>query len=194
MKKSAFVIASLLATGVMAAEPNYNFVQGSLLKAEEITLLPGVDVNLEGYAFDFSHELTDQVFGFASYSMLDDKVLGVKVDVSQLQAGLGFRMPLAQNTDVFTSAALVRESYDMSGYGEQEDDSENGYALALGIRSLVADSIELSASYTHQDMDGSDNFITVSGQYFLNKNFSLGLSHVDNDDMDVNSVFVRYNF
>jgi hypothetical protein len=183
------VFALFLAVPAMAESPSYNFIQVGY-QSVEIDLGGGFDVDGDGYGLGGSFEIGDHMFGFASYGKTD---FDFGVDLTQLQAGLGYRTGLSDNTDFFATAAYVDAEVSAPGFGSADD---NGYGVSIGIRSNVTDLVELFAEIAYVDLgDGADGTEFGGGIWFnLTDSFALGLSASTDDDVTSYGASARFYF
>jgi hypothetical protein len=73
---------------------------------------------------------------------------------------------------------------------------DDGLAVGGGIRSRVAESIELDASLKLVDFDesGSDTGYSFGGRYYFNDTMAVGASADFNDNADTLRVGFRWEF
>ena len=72
--------------------------------------------------------------------------------------------------------------------------SESGFSLAAGGRSFVTPELELRAFVRHVDISGSDTFVELGADYFLNNNVSVGFTLDVASDSDALTFGGRYYF
>lgn len=171
------VFALFLAVPAMAESPSYNFIQVGY-QSVEIDLGGGFDVDGDGYGLGGAFEIGDQMFGFASYGKTD---FDFDVDLTQVQAGLGYRTGVSDNTDFFATAAYIEAEVSAPGFGSADD---SGYGVGIGIRSNVTDL-----------GDGADGTAFGGGIWFnLADSFALGLGASTDDDVTSYGVSARFYF
>lgn len=114
------------------------------------------------------------------------------VDIDTLDLGLGFRHPIAADTDFVAGAGLIWADVDTPGNGGDDD---TGLSLLGGVRSLVGPQFELGgyASYAEVFGDG-DITLTGEGLLHLTPQWSLAGSLGFSDDFTILTVGARYNF
>ncbi|BCO17245.1 MULTISPECIES: outer membrane beta-barrel protein [unclassified Alteromonas] len=190
MKKLALAVAlSVASAGAFAAAPAWDFVQGSYV----ITDFDESDFSYEpdGFAFSGSKLVTDDVFVTAEYSMQEDDILGIDVDLDMLTIGLGYRYAWSEKTDLF--GIVSYEDVELSGSGQSAD--EDGFGLTAGVRSMVTDNIEVRGAVKYIDLDEDDDTsVLVGADYFLSPMFAVGLSYETSDDLSTFGINARYNF
>ncbi len=185
----AAVIALFLAFPAMAESPSFNFIEAGY-QFVDLDLGGGDDVDGDGFAVGGSFEIGDHMFGFVSYA---DTGFDFGVDLTQLQAGLGWRTGLTDNTDFFARAAYVDAEISASGF---ESLSESGYGIGIGVRSNVSDLIELYGEVAYVDLgSGADSTAIGGGIYFnLTDNFALGVGASVDDDVTSYGASARFYF
>ncbi len=191
MKKS--LVASMLVLSpftVMADEPSYNYVEGGYYQ------LDLDDAEFKGYQLRGSLAFSENLYGRLGYWAADDTFTvfntNIDVDLSELSAGLGFKTPVGANTTVHTYADLVQSRIDVEG----NDDSETDYRLGFGLRSNVAESVELFSDITWTDYDvDNETALQVGGVFHINNAFGITVSAGLNDENDKNyTVGARLSF
>ena len=185
----AVLLTVFLAAPAMADSPSYNFIQAGY-QSVEIDLGSGFDVDGDGYGLGGSFEIGDHMFGFASYGKMD---FDFDVELTQLQAGLGYRTGLSDNTDFFATASYIDAEIDVPGFGSADD---SGYGVGIGIRSNVTDLVELFAEIAYVDLgDGADGTEFGGGIWFnLTDSFALGLGASTDDDVTSYGASARFYF
>ncbi|BDX05850.1 outer membrane beta-barrel protein [Planctobacterium marinum] len=188
MKKSllGLSIALLFSGSAFAKSPDWNLVELSYVKAE----IDDTDFEPDGFALSGSALITENIFLLADYNALSEDVFGVDIDLDTISAGVGYRYGISATTDFF--ATLSYEYVDASALGESE--SDNGYGITVGARSMLTDAFELGGSIAYIDVEEDDTTFTIDGRYYFTDNFAAGLSYGVADDADFYSVSLRYAF
>ena len=154
MKKIiAIAVTSLFAITAMAEGPaktdtgiNYNNVEASYdsFKVNNYTW--------NGYGLGGNFLLNESIYATASYSQMSPETSGLK-NLKVSSAGIGYRLPIASSTDLFT---------DISYMSMVLDTTNTGYRLTAGAKSKLADAVELTGSYSYIDV-GSSTYNAFSG-------------------------------
>ena len=191
MKKVVLVSALLLSIGSIQAAESVRWDSASLS-------YQSVDIEgkLTGFGVSGTKLIGEDFFIAGSYSSVSDDAdfFGSKVelDFNTLSVGLGYRHAISNKTDLFGIVSYQDMESKFSWQGEQGEsfsESENGYGLEAGIRSLVTENIELSGSLTYVDIiDGSETGLNVSAMYHFTNQFSAGVGYGKSDDVDTLSL------
>ncbi|WP_297820828.1 porin family protein [uncultured Paraglaciecola sp.] len=185
MKKLVLASALLLSVGTIQAAESVRWDSASLS-------YQSVDLDgdkLTGFGVSGTKLVSDNVFIAGSYASVSDDidVFGSKVDVdfNTLSIGLGYRHAISTTTDFFGIVSYQDMEVEASFQGNSEDDSENGYGLQAGLRSLVTAQLELSGSLSYVDIaDESETGFNVSAMYHFTDQFSAGVGYGKSDDVD----------
>lgn len=186
MLRKAVIILLLWfpAAAFAEADMNYNFAQVSYA---------GTD-HANGFGLTGSLELTDMIFGSASFVNFKPDHNGSDIQAYHLGIGL--------HSNQFTDALdlLGEVSYERSetdGTGGSQD----GFGLLVGARGMVTPEFELNGGikYVYYDIANIWSF-SMGGLYHFTQNWSVGagygISHADNggDSVDNWNVLLRYSF
>ena len=159
MKKIiALAVASLLSITAMAEGPaktdtgiNYNNVELSYdsFKVNSYTW--------NGYGLGGNFLLNESIYATANYSQMSPETSGLNT-LKVSSAGIGYRLPIASSTDLFT---------DISYLSMILDTTNTGYRLTAGAKSKLADAVELTGSYSYLDV-GTSTYNAFNGMLKLN--------------------------
>jgi hypothetical protein len=195
MKKVVLASALLLSLGSAQAAESPRWDSASIS-------YQSVDVDgdkLTGFAVSGSKLLGEDFFIVGSYGNASDDIeiynSSVEVDFNTLSVGLGYRHSISNSTDVFGVVSYEDMEVETSYQGNSESESENGYGLTIGVRSMLSEKIELSGSLKYVDIaDETETAFGVSALYNFTEQFSAGVGYSKADDVDTLSVSAVYFF
>ena len=112
------------------------------------------------------------------------------VDTTLLEIGGGYVWHYTDQFDLVSTLRLVRSEVDIPG--SNTDDS--GFALSAGARGLLAPQFEIRAFVNHINLDNSDTYLELAGDYYLTEQFSAGISLEFAGDNDAFTIGARWYF
>jgi hypothetical protein len=213
--KKLYFLASLLSVflpnALYADSPSWTFVEASYIAAEVDALEDaadeiGADISEpEGFEIAGSLAVADFVYLDFLYSDLsnDDDVtffdgkVNVDLDVERIGAGIGFSWAVADSTDLYVHLGYEEWTIELeastSGYGETEEVDDNGATAAVGIRTIVAEGLELHGEIGYSDIFEEATFLT--GIYYtFADHFTIGGGYEKIDDFESLRATFRYQF
>jgi hypothetical protein len=130
-----------------------------------------------------SYSLNETFFAQGSLNVYVDNERGYKL-------GLGARHPLSNEYVVDAYALAGLASWDL----ENQNARENGLALEIGFRAMVAESVEIQTYLSLVDI--FDQVSTLGGdiRFHATESFSLGLSVASSDNDDSMGLGIRFGF
>ncbi|MBT3045915.1 MAG: hypothetical protein AB2722_11680 [Candidatus Thiodiazotropha sp.] len=164
---------------------DYSFVEGRFLLDAEFD---DVDDDGDGFRFAGSFQVTNEIFAFAKYD--DVEIDDSDVDFSLLRIGAGYIHPLDASWDANVSLAYADAEAD--GPGGEED--ESGFELSGGVRGMVKPQIEVRASLNYLDIEDSDTYFTLGGDYYIMPNISAGIELDMGGDYETVSIGAKFYF
>lgn len=173
MFKKLFATAMLSACAftTLAAAPSFNYIQGGY-----VTDLNSED-DFDGWEIKGSFELNNDFYVTGNYQNLGADIFSNNVDADLFSAGIGYKMMLSSNTAFFTELEYLHAKIDVQGYSS---DSENGYQIGAGVRSMLTNALEVKAAAYYQDISDSDQYIKLGAAYQLNNSLSV-YADIDTD-------------
>jgi hypothetical protein len=85
----------------------------------------------------------------------------------------------------------LKTSYRSNSYNE----SESGYGLEIGVRSMISEKFELRGSLQYVDIvDEAETAFGISALYNFTEHFSAGVGYSKSDDFDTLSASAVYFF
>lgn len=190
---SAAVFAALFAgVGTAAADdssggPSYNYAELGYLNLD----IDGGG-SIDGFRIGGSFAVNPQFHILADYLQVADDFQ--KVDGTTLAAG--FNMPLAGATDFVARIGWVRADadFDLGPPLGTLSDSDDGWMIQGGLRSMLTPQFELNAFITHTDVAGSDTAFSVGAVYGFTRAFGVFGNAEFADGDTLASVGVRFSF
>lgn len=179
---------SLSSSFTFSQEFNYTFIELGYGQGDI------EDLDGDGYQVGGSVAISNNFHLIANHTNqeLDD----FDVDATAQRLGVGFNTPLADSLDLVLGVSWVNSEIDAGVLGSSDDD---GYGLSAGVRTWVADSLELNAGLDYIDLggeDGDDVAVRAGLMYNLTSNVAIGLNGAWTDDPDsaIYALGVRFYF
>ncbi len=146
-----------------------------------------IDNGGDGFELGGSYQFNTNWFGVASLSSFD---LGSSVDATTFEIGGGYIFPFHQDWDIQVNARLIRTEVD--AFGGSVDDT--GIGALAGLRGLIAPQFEVRGNVNYVNVDESDVFLDIAGDFYFTPQFAAGLSVEFGGDVDVWTLGARYYF
>jgi len=188
MKKTLLIIAALIMHSAAAAQtsqqPNLQALSYSYAE------LRFVDVDTsggDGFQLGGSIQLDGPWILLGSITALD---FNNNVDSTFLELGGGYVWNYTNELDLIGTLTLVRS--DVDTFGGDFDDT--GIAFSAGARGLLTPQIELRGSVNHINLDNSDTYLEIAGDYYFTRQISAGISLEFAGDVDVLTIGARWFF
>lgn len=191
---SAFLIVAAGLPGIALAvdELNYSYVEAGYLIGEVES--SGQDVDFTRLGGTASYELTENfaLFGTGFTGEVETTDIGAPrdIDTRNLSAGLIAHFPLSKKMDLIVPMAIA---YARARAGSNIQ-SDTGYSIAIGVRALVTEYIELAGALQHVDIDDEEQSVTGSVRFHVNDIISVSLSGTAGEDADSLGVGARFSF
>ncbi|MDH3747645.1 MAG: porin family protein [Gammaproteobacteria bacterium] len=185
--KTLILVVGLLAHGAALAQSgnapraNMNYNYGELRYVD--TDVSGGD----GFRLNGSWELNGDWILVGGITALD---FNNNVDSTTLEFGGGYVWNYTDNFDLVTTLRVVRIDVD-STFGGGDD---TGLAVAAGARGYLAPQFELRGSINYVNLDDSDTYLEIAGDYHFNRQFSAGISLEFAGDLDLFTLGARWFF
>jgi len=139
-----------------------------------------------GYQTNGSFLFTDNIYAVGSYASLTHSG-STSIESSNL--GLGYRLGIAANTDAITSVSYSSMT---------QSSTKTGYQVTLGVRSKIADPVDVIGAYTYSSLGSSYfNSLNVGVNYKFTDMFyatagytsSSGTASIDRYNLGVGFKF-----
>jgi len=188
MNKTLLVIAVLLLHGTAAAQSSQRPTTADLSYTYAELRFVDVDANGgDGLKLGGSLDLNGPWILVGSITDLD---FNNNADASILEVGGGYVWQYNPHFDLIATLQLVRTDVDTLG-GSADD---TGLALSAGTRGWLAPKFEIRASVNHVNLDNSDTFLEIAGDYHFTDQVAAGLSVEFAGDTDIFTVGARWFF
>ncbi len=185
--KMLFLLAGLLVQGIAIAQTvEEEPIELSYSYAE----LRFIDVDFrggDGIRFNGSYELNSNWLIVGGLTALD---FNNNVDSTLVELGAGYVWRYAYDFDLVSTLRLVRSEIDVGGI----DAEETGFALSAGVRGLLAPQFEIRGSVNHINLDDSDTYLELAGDYYFTEQVSAGASLEFAGDKDAFTIGARWLF
>ncbi len=112
------------------------------------------------------------------------------VDATIFDIGAGYVWRYRPDWDLIGTLRFVNADVDAPGGSSDE----NGFAMSGGVRGFLAPEFEIRGSVNHVNLDDSDTYLELAGDYYFTHQFSAGLSLEFAGDSDLFSIGARYFF
>ncbi len=171
IRKSLSIALLLLAGPALAADISYNYGQLGYQWTTLEDVLPGLDVDGDGFGFGGAFEVGDSGFIQAGYQHTS---FDFGITFEQISVGIGYHAALSQRTDFFAALSYVKAEVLVVGGGSA---SENGYGATIGVRGMVTEKLELDGAISYVDLgNGADGTaFGAAAIYNFTDIFSLAL-------------------
>lgn len=191
MKRVSVATAGLalglfMVANARAESPSYDFFELAYVKAD----IDNPNADGDGFGLGGSVSIHENWFMFADYS---DFNLDFGVDLSLLDVGVGYRLPISDTTDLALKAAYVKADAS-TGFGSADD---SGYGIGAQIRGMVNKQLELNGGINYVDFGGSggdDTSFEAGAVYSFTDNFALDGNFELGDDLNVYTLGFRFYF
>ena len=141
----------------------------------------------DGIRFNGSFELENNWMIVGGLTTLD---FNNNVDSNVLELGGGYIWHYSKDFDLLSTLRFVRADTDTPG-GRSND---NGFAFSAGARGLFAPQFEIRGSVNHINVDDSDTYLELAGDYYFTERFSAGASLEFAGDVDTFTIGARWFF
>ena len=148
-----------------------------------------------GFGFSGSKLLGTNVFLNGSVTNVSGEINSSDWDYKTKSVGLGYRTALSEKTEFY--GVVSYEDVELAGsFGWfSQSASDNGVGLAVGVRSMKTDKLELNGGFKYIDIaEESDTALSLGALYNFTKQFSAGVGITKSDDIDTVSVSAVYYF
>lgn len=162
---------ALSAVPAFAGDISYNYVELGYQKIDIDDVVPGVNIDGDGFGINGSFEIAESWFIGAGYSQAD---FDFGVDLDQLALGVGWHTTMSNASDLYALVQYVEAEVSASGLGSIDED---GFGVTIGVRGMVTDTVEIGGSIGYVDLGDAGDGTTFGAHLLYNftENFAAGL-------------------
>lgn len=165
----------------LASDLSYDFLELRFVDAEF------GNVDGDGLQIAGSYNINENWLLIGGFSSLD---LDFGLDLTMLEAGGGYVWPQNDQFDLFATGSIVRVDVDAGGGSADE----TGFRLVGGMRNWFTPQLEGRAELNYLDVDDSDTYIELGGDYHFSPNFAAGVTIDLGGDADAVTIGARWFF
>lgn len=188
MKKLLLITAAMaLQTTAMAQSLQKDDAGNLSYDYLELRFVDVDDSDGDGIRFAGSYQIDEEWILVGGLTTLD---FDFNVDSTVLEIGGGYVWNYSDDFDLVSTVRYVRVDVD-TPFGDFDD---SGFALSSGIRGFVAPQFEIRGSANYIDVDDSDTYIELGGDYYFTDQVSAGITLELAGDADVFSIGARWYF
>jgi len=181
------IFLAVFSASVGAQGLSYDYVQGSYGSVDLDDSV--IDVDGTGFGISGSMRLNENFHITGEYQTAD---MDFGVDLSLLEAKLGYNTNISQNLDLIAHIGYLRADIDASGLGADDD----GFLIGGGVRAAVSSNAELNGGIDYIDFEDGDGEMRANAAFFidLTEELSVGLRASFWDDVNVYTINLRLDF
>ena len=188
MKKLLLLAAALSIQATAAAQTTQQSAPTDLSYSYGELRFVDVDANGgDGFQLAGSFELDQNWILVGSLTDLD---YNNNVDSTLLEIGGGYVWDYSADWDLFSTLRFVHYEVD-TPFGNADD---TGFAISAGARGLLAPKFEIRGSVNHINLDNSDTYLRIAGDYYFTQQLAAGISLDLAGDTDSFSLGARWYF
>ncbi len=185
--KSLILLAGLLVHGIAVAQTAEKKGPGLSYSYAELRFVDVDSNGGDGLRFNGSYELENNWLIVGGVTALD---FNNNVDLTTVEIGGGYVWHYSETFDLISTLRFVRADIDTPGGGSDD----NGFAFSAGARGLLGPQFEIRGSVNHINLDNSDTYLELAGDYYFTEQFSAGISLEFAGDTDVFTIGARWFF
>lgn len=184
----------LIAPATQAEDVSYNYVNAAYARVD----IDDSDEDADGFLLRAAFEVTDDIFVFGGYSDLTidltdfDVFLSETIDLRKYEFGVGYAWPVGNASSLYGKLSYVSTEAEFFG-GSVDDD---GYGLALGLRTRPAVNVELEGYVDYVDLSdlGDETSFGAAARFFVTPQFALGAEAVFGEDSTSFGAGLRWHW
>lgn len=189
-----FASLLLVAPATQAQDVSYNYVDAAYARVD----IDDFNEDADGFLLRAAIEVTDHVFVFGGYSDLTidltgfDVFLTENIDLREYDFGVGYAWPVGNASSLYGKLSYV--SVETESFFTTVDD--DGYGLALGLRTRPALNVELEGYIDYVDLSdfGDETTFGAAARFFVTPQFALGAEVAFGDDSTSFGAGLRWHW
>ena len=185
--KMLTLLAGLLVHGIAIAQNAGEQEAGLSYTYAELRFVDVDSNGGDGLRFNGSYELENNWLIVGGVTALD---FNNNVDLTVVEIGGGYVWHYSEDFDLVSTLRFVRSDVDNPGGGSDD----NGFAFSAGARGLLAPQFEIRGSVNHINLDDSDTYLELAGDYYFTAQLSAGISLEFAGDTDIITIGARWFF
>ena len=150
--------------------------------------------DFDGLGFSGSFVINHELFIRAGYINATDDGVGVEVDYTRFNVGLGLHMPLNPQTDGVLTVSFVSEEAETESAVFSTSVDDTGLMVTGGVRHQLNPKIELAGELFYIDALDDDLGLYAEARYLFNPGMTGGLGFTSSDTLDGLSINFRVDF
>tara|TARA_Y100001960_G_scaffold326051_1_gene409613 strand:- start:21424 stop:21999 length:576 start_codon:yes stop_codon:yes gene_type:complete len=169
------IIASaiaILTTQAAFAEEHKNDLQWNNVEVDYVAQdIEGAgDFDPKGVSIKGTKLIHDNIFLVGGYTYASESLNGSSIENENLSVGVGYQKPISSRASVYST--LTYEDY------EVENIDFDGFNVAVGMRYLANENLELDTRVTNINIDGDNELaFKAKGYYKVKEDLFVGLGY-----------------
>lgn len=194
LKKISLALAVTMAGiagAVQAAEPAYDTIDINVSQID----FDGADDNF-GLGIAGSLALSKQFYIFAGLDNNTDNSSDSDWGLYRSEIGAGMHLAMSKGVDLTLAAGGMEWRFAEDNDLTADTETEAGLFAEVGVRAALMDGLELGAAMRYLEIDIADNDWSQSAyaQYQFSKDLALGVNLERIDEIDMHTLYARFNF
>jgi len=185
--KMQFLLVGLLVQSIAIAQTVEEQQVGLSYSYAELRFVDVDTSGGDGIRFNGSFDLDNNWLIVGGVTALD---FNNNVDLTVVEIGGGYVWHYSEDFDLVSTLRFVRSDVDNPGGGSDD----NGFAFSAGARGLLAPQFEIRGSVNHINLDDSDTYLELAGDYYFTAQLSAGISLEFAGDTDIITIGARWFF
>ncbi len=194
MLRSVLIMTVLASSSsVLGKEISYDFIQGGYINTYGSDPVP----NADGFEFSGSFSVMSNIAITAGYERTDfDKHSGVDTDTTAYDLGIiAHTSTFAPGASLFVNLSVLGGEVESSDGITGSYKYDTGYAVSVGLRTLVTDIFEINTELSREDLfDDHDASFGFEGRIYSSEKVSFGAGYVVSRNAESLEFNARVNF